>query len=126
MQGEEEKTINGLLNEAKEYLDNRIEYLRLVALEKVSRLFADLVTQVAFIISGILAFLFGSVTLAFFLSDILGSYTRGFGCVSLIYLFIAFIVFLTKDKYIEKSIVNTIIRKYLKKHSEEAENEKGL
>lgn len=126
MHGKEEKTINGLLNEAKEYLDNRIEYLRLVALEKVSRLFADLVTQVAFIISGILAFLFGSVTLAFFLSDILGSYTRGFGCVSLIYLFIAFIVFLTKDKYIEKSIVNTIIRKYLKKHSEEAENEKGL
>lgn len=126
MQGKEEKTINGLLNEAKEYLDNRIEYLRLVALERVSRLFADLITQVAFIISGILAFLFGSVTLAFFLSDVLGSYTRGFGCVSLIYLFIAFIVFLTKDKYIEKSIVNTIIRKYLKKHSEEAENEKGL
>lgn len=126
MQGKEEKTINGLLNEAKEYLDNRIEYLRLVALERVSRLFADLITQVAFIISGILAFLFGSVTLAFFLSDVLGSYTRGFGCVSLIYLFIAFIVFLTKDRYIEKSIVNTIIRKYLKKHSEEAENEKGL
>ncbi len=126
MQEKEERTIRGLIDEAKEYLDNRVEYFRLVAVERISRLFADIITQTTFIVCGVLAFLFGSVTLAFFLSDVLGSFTKGFGCVSLLYLLIALIVFFTKDKYIEKSIINFVIRKYFKKHAEEIENEKGL
>ena len=120
MQEEEEKTIDGLVDDTKEYLDTRVEYLRLFVVEKASKLFADLVTQTAVIVSFILAFLFGSITLALYLAYVFGSNTKGFGCVAFLYLLIAIIVFLTKDKYIEKGIVNFVITKYFKKHAEEA------
>lgn len=119
MQQKEDKTLGDLADETREYLDNKLEYLRMIVLERSAKLFADVLTQTAFIISGILAFLFGSVTLGLYLSDVLGSYTWGFGCVSLLYLFIAILVFATKDKHIEKWIVNFVIKKYFKKHAEQ-------
>jgi len=70
--------------------------------------------------------LFGSVTLALFLSDVLGSYTRGFGCVSGIYLLLAVIVYLTKDKYIEKAIINVAIRKYFDKLADKEEEDEKV
>jgi len=125
MQENKDKSIEDLVDDAKGYLSSRVEYTRLYLVEKVSKIFADLVTNAAVIVCFILAFLFGTVTLAFFLSDVLGSNTRGFGCVSLIYIALAIIVYLTKDKYIEKAIINVAIRKYFDKLADkEEENEK--
>ena len=126
MQENKEKSIEDLVSDAKAYLESRIEYTRLYVVEKVARIFADLITNATVIICFTLAFLFGTITFALFLSDVLGSSTRGFGCVSLIYLALAIIVFLTKDNYIEKGIINFAIRKYFDKlaDKEEDENEK--
>ncbi|WP_421941678.1 phage holin family protein [Pedobacter sp.] len=125
MQENKDKSIEDLVDDAKGFLEARIEYTRLYLVEKVSKLFADIVTSTAVIVCFILAFLFGSVTLALFLSDVLGSYTRGFGCVSLIYIVLAIIVYLTKDKYIEKAIINVAIRRYFDKLADkEADDEK--
>nr|WP_199076964.1 phage holin family protein [Pedobacter sp. ASV19] len=124
MQENKEKNIEDIISEAKGYLDNRIEYTKLYMVEKVSRTFADLVTTTTVIICFVLAFLFGTVTLALFLSDVLGSYTRGFGCVSLIYILLAVIVYFTKDKYIEKAIINFSIRKFFNKLADKDDEEK--
>lgn len=127
MQNQEEKTIHGIIDDAKEYVDTRIEHLRLVALEKSTKLMADIITQVAVVGSALLAFLFGSITLAYYLAEVLGSFARGFGCVALLYLLIAVIVYFIKDKYIESGLIDFMIRKYLKKRKEEeASDEKGL
>lgn len=126
MQENKEKGIEDLVNDAKGYLDARVEYTRLYLVEKVSKIFADLVTNTVVIICFVLAFLFGTVTLALFLSDVLGSYTRGFGSVSLIYMALAIIVYLTKDKYIEKAIINVAIRKYFDKLADKEEDDEKL
>ena len=115
MEENREKGIAAIFSDAKDYIDTRMEYLRLSAVEKGSKIFADLVTNATVIICFILAFLFGTFTLALFLSDILGSYTRGFGCVAAIYLVLAIIVYLIKDKYLEPGLVNLFIRKYFDK-----------
>ena len=115
MEENREKGISAIFSDAKDYIDTRMEYLRLSAVEKGSKIFADLVTNATVIICFILAFLFGTFTLALFLSDILGSYTRGFGCVAAIYLVLAIIVYLIKDKYLEPGLVNLFIRKYFDK-----------
>ena len=126
-QDDEEKNLHDLMDDARQYLETRGEYLRLLVVEKASLLFADVVTHTAVIVSFILAFLFGSVTLAFYLGSVLDSTTAGFGCVALLYLLVAIVVFLTKDKYIEKGIVNFVIRKYFQKYTQETDdNEKGL
>lgn len=124
MQENKEKNIEDIYHEAKAYLDTRMEYVRLSLVEKISKAVADVVTNVTVIICFVLAFLFGTVTLALFLSDVLGSFTRGFGCVALIYLALAIIVFLTKDKYIEKAIINLAIRKYFTKLADKEDEEK--
>lgn len=124
MQENKDKSIEDLVEDAKGFLDARVEYTRLYLVEKVSKAFADLVTSTAVIVCFILAFLFGSVTLALYLSNLLGSYAGGFGCVSLIYIILAIIVYLTKNKYIEKAIINVAIRKYFDKLADKEEDEK--
>jgi hypothetical protein len=126
MQDNKEKSIEDIVDDAKGYLEARIEYTRLYLVEKVSKIFADLVTNTAVIVCFILAFLFGSVTLALFLSDVLGSFTRGFGCVSLIYILLAVIVYSTKDKYIEKAIINIAVRKYFDKLADKEDEDEKL
>ncbi|WP_421945461.1 phage holin family protein [Pedobacter sp.] len=126
MQENKEKSIEDIVDDAKGYLEARIEYTRLYLVEKVSKIFADLVTNTAVIVCFILAFLFGSVTLALFLSDVLGSFARGFGCVSLIYILLAVIVYATKDKYIEKAIINVAVRKYFDKLADKEDEDEKL
>jgi len=121
-----EKGIEDLYEDAKSYLDTRVEYTRLYLVEKISKIFADLVTNAVVAICFMLAFLFGTFTLALFLSDLLGSYTRGFGCVALIYIFLALIVYYTKEKYIEKAIINFTIRNYFNKLADKDEEDKKI
>lgn len=123
MQENKEKNIEALIEDAKDYIDTRVEYTRLYLVEKVSKIFADIVTNVTVVICFMLAFLFGTFTLALFLSDVLGSYARGFGCVALIYVLLALIVYYTKDKYIEKAIINFTIRNYFNKLADKDEDE---
>jgi DMSO/TMAO reductase YedYZ heme-binding membrane subunit len=115
MEDKKEKDLEDIFLDAREYIDTRIEYTKLSAVEKGSKIFADLITSGAVVISFVLAFLFASFTLALYLSDVLGSYARGFGCVAVIYLLLSIIVYLTKDRYIEKVLVNLFIRKYFDK-----------
>ena len=121
MEDKKEKDIETLLLDAKAYIDTRIEYTKLSAVEKGSKIFADLITNAAVIICFLLAFLFASFTLALYLSEVLGSYARGFGCVAGIYLLLSIIVYLTKDKYIERVLVNLFIRKYFDKVADKEE-----
>ena len=123
MQENKEKDFEDLLEDTKSYINTRIEYTRLYMVERASKVFADLVTNAAVAVCFILAFLFGTFTLALFLSDVLGSYTRGFGCVALIYVALALIVYFTKDKYIEKAIVNFSIRDYFNKLADKEEED---
>lgn len=118
-----DKSIEDLYEDAKSYLDTRVEHTRLYLVEKMSKIFADLVTNTVVIICFVLAFLFGTFTLALYLSDLFESFTRGFGCVAIIYLLLALIVYYTKDKYIEKAIINFTIRNYFNKLADKDEEE---
>lgn len=123
MEENKEKGLEDIFLDAKEYIDTRIEYTKLSAVEKGSKIFADLITSAAVIICFVLAFLFASFTLALYLSAVFGSYAAGFGCVAGIYLFLSIIVYLTKDKYIEKHLINLFIKKYFDKVADKDDDE---
>lgn len=123
MEEKREKSFEDIFSEAKTYLDTRIEYTRLGLIKRASKVFADLITNAIVAVCFTLAFILGTVTLALFLSTVFSSYTAGFGSVALIYLLLAVIVYFTKEKYIEKAIVNFTIRKYFKKLEEDEEDE---
>jgi hypothetical protein len=126
MQENKEKGLEDLYDDAKKYIDTRIEYTRLYLVEKFAKIFADIVTNAIVVVCFILAFLFGTVTLALFLSDVLGSYSGGFGSVALIYLFLAIIVYYTKDKYIEKVIINFTVKNYFTKLADKDEEDEKI
>ncbi len=123
MEEKKEKDFEEICSAAKTYLDTRMEYVRLFLVKRITKLFADLVTTTVVVICFVLAFLLGTITLALYLASIFNSNTAGFGIVSLLYLFLAIVVYLTKNKYIEKAIVNFTIKKYFKKIAEDEEDE---
>ncbi|KEQ29781.1 hypothetical protein [Pedobacter antarcticus] len=123
MEEKKEKNFDEIITDARTYLDARLEYTRLVFIKRGSKIFADLVTNAIVAICFTLAFILGTITLALFLSNIFHSYTAGFGTVSLLYLFLALIVFFTKENFIEKAIVNFTIKKYFKKLEEDEEDD---
>lgn len=125
MEDKKEKGIEDIFSDAKEYVDIRVEHIRLTAVEKGAKIFADLITNGAVILCFMLAFLFGTFTLALFLSDVLGSYTRGFGCVAGIYIVLAIIVYLTKDKFMEPGLINLFIRKYFDKVADKDDDDES-
>lgn len=121
MEDNKEKSLEELFLDAKAYINTRLEYTKLSAVEKGSKIFADLITNAAVIICFVLAFLFASFTLALYLAEVLGSYASGFGCVAGIYLLLSIIVYFTKDKFIERFLVNLFIRKYFDKVADKEE-----
>ncbi len=121
MEDKKEKDLEDLLVDAKEYVETKIQYTKLSYIEKASRLFADFITSAIVIFCFVLAFLFGSVTLGFYLSDVLGSHTKGFGYIAVIYLLLSTIIFLIKHRYLERLLINLFIRKYFDKVNEEDE-----
>lgn len=115
MEEKKEKNIEELVSDAKSYVDTRLEYIHLKSVEKGSKLFSDLITNTVVVVCFLLAFILGTITLALYLAEVFGSYVAGFGCVAGIYLLLSIIVFLTKDKFIEKILVNMFIKKYFDK-----------
>jgi len=125
MEEHKEKDLEAIFLDAKEYIDTRIEYMRLSAIEKGAKIVADLITNAAVIFCFTLAFLFGTFTLALFLSEVLGSYTRGFGCVAGIYIVLAIIIYFIKDKFIEPGLINMFIRKYFDKVADKEDDDES-
>lgn len=123
MEEKKEKNFEELIADAKSYVDTRMDYVHLRAVEKGSKLFADLITNTVVATCFLLAFLLGTVTLGLYLSDLFGSAVAGFGCLAGIYLFLSIIVFVTKDKFIEKVLVNLFIRKYFNKIADKDDEE---
>lgn len=107
-----------LLDKIKDYLNTRIRLGKLTLIEKGVLLFANLITDGLVIIFLILAFLFVSLALGFYISELLGNSFGGFFIVSLFYFVLAIIIYLLKDKYLEKPIINNMIKKILKEEEE--------
>jgi len=102
-----------ILDQLKDYAETRIKLAKYQAVESGSSILASLIADTVAIMSMVLAFMFASVTLALFLSQVLKSYWEGFGCVALIYLLIAIVIKMNK-KRLERPLINAFIQKIFK------------
>jgi hypothetical protein len=94
----------------------RVKWFKVYALEQVTKFFADLITNTAVAVCFLLAFIFGTITLGFFFSELLENYWLGFGCIAVFYIFSALMVFILRYRFIEKSIINFTICKLVDKY----------
>ena len=99
----------------KEYIATRVELMRLTAIERVTVVASNLITDSFVFITGILTFLFGSLALALWLGELTGSYAAGFGIMTLIYLALTLIVLFTKDKIVDKFLNDFLVKRIFKR-----------
>lgn len=102
-----------IAEQVKEYIETYIKLARLKAIERGTSIFAGIATDVFITLGLSIAFLFASLTLAFYLSDVLHSTWRGFGIVALAYLIIIIIIMFMR-KSLERPIVNALLKRIFK------------
>jgi len=103
-----------LIDQLKEYAETRIKLAKYKAIDGGSSVAAGIIADFIVSLSMLLAFIFASFTLAFYLAEVLDSLWKGFGCVGIIYLLIAIIFKINKSGF-ERPITNAIIQKFFKK-----------
>jgi hypothetical protein len=108
---EQKETPPPIIDQLKEYAETQIKLAKYEAIDRSSKFLASLITDMLVAVVFVLTFLFLSFALAFILSRWLGSNWAGFGCMAGIYLIIAIILILLKDK-MQQPIINLLIRKF--------------
>ena len=121
---EQEVDPQNIIEKIKEYIHVRTELSVLSAVDKGSQLFAGLLTDGLVLVLTVLAFLFGSLALGFYLSEVLNNTYGGFLIVAGIYLLGAVILNSIKEKYLEKRIINLVIEKFFKDRNVEKHENK--
>ena len=105
---------NGLISNIKEYANIRKELAMLTIAEKTSTAAAGAAAGSILAILGLFVFFFGSLTLGFYLSEVIGNTYSGFLIITALYLIIALIVYFTQENMIKKPVENGIIKKIFK------------
>lgn len=111
------KDLTAVWADVQYYFKVRLEMLKMAVIESGAKLTADLITNTIVVITLLLAFLAGSVTLAFYLSALFDSYTLGFGCTTIFFTLSALLIG-WKKLAIENFIAGLVIRRYFTKHCE--------
>lgn len=106
-----------LVDHIKDYIHNRIELAKLMAIEKGALGVSSVATY--FILAFLLLFfiIFFSISLALGLSLLIGSSFIGFSIVTLLYLITALLLFYNKEKWIIEPISNVVIKNALKDYN---------
>jgi hypothetical protein len=102
-----------IIDQLKEYGEIRLKLAKLRAIEGGTSIAASMIADVVVVICMVMAFIFASVTLGFYLAYVFNSLWEGFACIAGIYLLIAITVKLNK-KRLEKPLINALIQKLLK------------
>jgi hypothetical protein len=114
-QTEEDK---GLIGNIKEYANIRKELAMLTVAEKSSTAAAGAAAGSILAILALFIFFFGSLTLGFYLSEVIGNTYSGFLIITGFYLLVALIIYFTQENLIKKPIENGIIKKFFKDRNE--------
>jgi hypothetical protein len=123
MEDQKETPPQPLVDQLKEYAETRIKLAKYQAIEGGTSFAASIIAEAVAIGSVILACVFASFALAFYLADLLHDNWKGFGIVAVVYIIFAVVLKYNKQT-LEKPIANTFIQKIFKKQNNGSTNQK--
>ena len=103
----------------KEYVNSRIESVKLSVAEKTSGVIANVMAGIVVAAFFMLFVLFASIALAFGLGAWIGKTWAGFLIVAGLYFILALIIWAAREKIIRIPIMNAMIRQLFKNDDEE-------
>lgn len=110
---EEESQKESLTNEIRSYVEKRIQLLILTITERVSHVIAHSLQRLMGMILLGFALYFVCLAFGFYLGELLGNFSYGFGIVSLPFLLVGFILLKRKSKRVTEKIQADIIEKMI-------------
>ena len=114
MNGNENSSLETLLERAEEYGKTTIELFKLKAVDKASGTASTVVSRALSVFFGLMFLLIGSFTLCFWLGDLLGKAWYGFAIVAGFYGLLFVILFFFLHNWFKILIANLIIKQILK------------
>lgn len=115
-------SIKGVFQKSKEYIDTRLKLVKLKMVERSSRLIASLIVDVAKTILSLFVLFFLSLSLGFYLSELMGSNALGFLSTGGIFVLLIALISLFEAR-LERLFMNLSIKRFLQKWKDEITDE---
>ena len=109
----ESSSIELLLKKTGDFLETKVELLKLQAIDKVTTVSSSLATGFILIMVIFLMLFALNIGIAVWLGDMLGEIYYGFFLVSGFYLLVAIIIFALRDSLLKKPLINILVKKML-------------
>lgn len=110
----ETNNVQAIIEESKEYLETKVEEVKLQAAENLSEGIAETASQLIIGALAILFLFFFSIFMAIYIGSFLDSYWYGFGIVSGFYLFLLILFGGLKKSILKLPIQNKVIKHFFK------------
>jgi hypothetical protein len=107
--------IDVLTDSLKEYVDTNYELIKLQVIDHTSDIISAVIGILIVVVLSVLALLFGSLYVAYYLNDLIGIDNIGFAVVGGFYLLVAIIFHFNKRKLIENRVCNSFIKRKMAK-----------
>ena len=117
--------VEELADAVKDYVNTRMESVKLSAAEKSSAIIANVIAVFVVAVVFIFFIIFAGMALAFGLGAWLGSTWLGFLIVAALYLLLGIIVWFARGKIIRMPVMNSMIQQLFVKEEEEDDYEKN-
>lgn len=105
--------MEAIFQRAGEYLETRMELVRLKTISKSSQVLSHLLTRILLGAITLLFFLLFNIGLALWIGDAWGKLYYGFFLLAGIYAIAGIIFYILRDRFIQEPISNLIISKFL-------------
>lgn len=115
-------SIRGVFQKSKEYIDTRLKLVKLKMVERSSRLIASLIVDVTKTILSLFVLFFLSLSLGFYLSELMGSNALGFLSTGGIFIVLVALISLFEAR-LERLFMNLSIKRFLQKWKDEITDE---
>lgn len=93
-----------------EYVNARIELMKLETAENVARFWANVVTKSVMLYFLLLALFFLSFALAFFLGKLLDSTSLGFLLTGVIYIVLTFVFYGLRQQIVHRPVIQSVLK----------------
>lgn len=116
--------VEELADTIKDYVNTRIESVKLNAAEKTSAVIANVLAGIVVALVFFFFIIFASIALSFGLGEWIGKTWAGFLIVAFLYLLMGIIVWAARGKIIRMPIMNALIQQLFKNEEEDEDYEK--
>jgi hypothetical protein len=105
--------IESLFNQSKEYAQNRIQLLKMKAVDKSAAVASSVISGVIFFVVFFIFFIVLNIGLGLLIGDLVGRASYGFLILAGVYLVAGLVLFAGRNTWLKSMFTGMIIRKFL-------------